>query len=166
MIGSCFRHLTIEYTDRYSRSMEDWRVILACASPLVNVLLTATSACQTKGQATRSPTARAWQDHSSPTLSEVAGVVFTARSFLTHPQACRDVPLARARAFHPLYVSLGEWPRPPFTARNILTRPTSSSPRRALLPGEHSFTVRVLRASRAPGRSPPHLPSHLCQSTL
>ena len=44
-------------------------------------------------------------------------MVFTARSFLTHPQACRDVPLARARAFHPLYVSLGEWPRPPFTAR-------------------------------------------------
>ena len=29
----------------------------------------------------------------------------------------RDVPFARARAFHPLYRSLGEWPRLPFTAR-------------------------------------------------
>ena len=34
-----------------------------------------------------------------------------------HPQARRDMPLARARAFHPLYLSLGEWPRLPFTAR-------------------------------------------------
>jgi hypothetical protein len=34
-----------------------------------------------------------------------------------HPRARRDVPLARARAFHPLYLSLGEWPRLPFTAR-------------------------------------------------
>jgi hypothetical protein len=32
--------------------------------------------------------------------------------------------------------------------------PTPSAPRRALLPREHSFIVRVLRARRAPGRSP------------
>ena len=41
----------------------------------------------------------------------------------------------------------------PFTARNLLTRPTPSAPRRALVPSEHSFTVRGLRARRAPGRS-------------
>jgi hypothetical protein len=46
-----------------------------------------------------------------------------------------------------------EWPRLPSTARNILTRPTPSAPRRALVPGEHSFIVRVLRARKAPGRS-------------
>ena len=40
-----------------------------------------------------------------------------------------------------------------FTARNILTHPTLSAPRRALVPVEHSFTVRVLRARRAPGSS-------------
>ena len=56
-----------------------------------------------------------------------------------------------------LYLSLGEWPRLPFTARNILTHPTPSAPRRALVPGEHSFTVRVLRARRATGRSLPIL---------
>jgi hypothetical protein len=39
------------------------------------------------------------------------------------------------------------------TARNILTRPTPSAPRRALVPGEHRFIVRVLRARRASGRS-------------
>ena len=34
-----------------------------------------------------------------------------------HPLARRDVPLARARAFHYLSLPLGEWPRRPFTAR-------------------------------------------------
>jgi len=49
----------------------------------------------------------------------------------------------------------GEWPRLPSTARDILTRPTPSAPGRALVPGDHSFIVRVLlRAERAPGRSP------------
>ena len=37
-------------------------------------------------------------------------------------------------------------PRLLFTARNILTRPTPSAPRPTLVPGEHSFTVRVPRA--------------------
>jgi hypothetical protein len=53
-----------------------------------------------------------------------------------------------------LYLSLGERPRLPFTARDILTRPTPSAPRRALVPGKHSFIVRVLRARRAPVRPP------------
>ena len=42
------------------------------------------------------------------------------------------------------YLSLGERPRLPFTARDILTRPTPSAPRRALVPCEHSFTVNPL----------------------
>ena len=50
-----------------------------------------------------------------------------------------------------------EWPRPPFPARNNLTRPTPSAPRRALFPCEHIPLVRVLRARRAPGRSLPIL---------
>jgi hypothetical protein len=29
----------------------------------------------------------------------------------------RGVPLAQVRAFHSLYISLGEWPRLPFTSR-------------------------------------------------
>jgi hypothetical protein len=40
------------------------------------------------------------------------------------------------------------------TARNILTRPTPSAPRRALVPGEHSFIVRILRARRMVWRLP------------
>src|SRR5262249_15791216 len=42
-------------------------------------------------------------------------------------------------------------------ARDILTRPIPSAPRLAVVPGEHSFTVRVLRGRRAPGRSLPIL---------
>jgi hypothetical protein len=41
----------------------------------------------------------------------------TARGFLTHPLARRDVPLARARALNSLDLYLGERPRLPFTAR-------------------------------------------------
>jgi hypothetical protein len=43
----------------------------------------------------------------------------------------------------------------PSTVRDILTRPTPSVPRRACVPGEHSFIVRVLRARMEPG--PPTL---------
>src|SRR5437773_6198084 len=51
---------TIEYADRCStpRQTKNWRVILARASSLVNVLLTAVSACHAEGQARWSPTAR------------------------------------------------------------------------------------------------------------
>ena len=35
-----------------------------------------------------------------------------------------------------------------FTARNILTHPTLSAPRRARVPGEHMLIVRGLRARR------------------
>ena len=42
------------------------------------------------------------------------------------------------------------------TARNILTRPTPSAPGRALVPGEHCFIVRVLRARRGTWPLPPH----------
>jgi hypothetical protein len=40
--------------------------------------------------------------------------------------------------------SSGTWQRLPSTARNFLTRPTPSAPRRALLPGEHRFTGKPL----------------------
>jgi hypothetical protein len=40
------------------------------------------------------------------------------------------------------------------TAPGILTRPTQSAPRRALVPGEHSFIVRILRARRMVWRLP------------
>ena len=45
----------------------------------------------------------------------------------------------------------------PFTTRNFFTRPTPSAPRRALVPGEYRFTLRVPRARRAPGRALPCL---------
>ena len=48
-----------------------------------------------------------------------------------------------ARAFHALYMSSGEWPGYPLLRAS----------------NEHRFTVRVLRARRAPGRSLPILPS-------
>jgi hypothetical protein len=54
-----------------------------------------------------------------------------------------------------LYLSLGEWPKLPFTARDILTRPTPSTPRRALLPDEHILIVRVLRAEGHLATPPP-----------
>ena len=44
-------------------------------------------------------------------------------------------------------------PRLAFTARNLLIRPIPSAPRRALVPDEHSFTVRVLRARKPPERT-------------
>src|SRR4026208_1924224 len=79
----------------------------------------------------------------------------TAHDLLTRPLTGtprRAISPGRGHS-NPLHLSLGEWPRLPFTARDILTHPTPSVPRRALVPGEHSFTVRVLRARRAPGRS-------------
>ena len=65
----------------------------------------------------------------------------------------RDVPSARARACQFAKPRFRERPRLPFTARNFLTRPTPIAPRRALVPGEHRFIVRVLRARRTPGHS-------------
>ena len=47
------------------------------------------------------------------------------------------------------------------TARNILTRPTPSAPRRALVPGEHILIVRVLRARRTPCHFSPSLQARL-----
>ena len=42
----------------------------------------------------------------------------------------------------------------PSTARHFFTRPTPSAPRRALIPSEHSFIVRVPRAKKAPSLIP------------
>ena len=71
----------------------------------------------------------------------------------SQPSARQDALFPERGPSNSFYLSLGEWPRLPSTARDILTRPTPSAPRRALLPREHSFIVRVLRARRAPGRS-------------
>ena len=81
----------------------------------------------------------------------------------------------------PVYFILRGWPGESPTARNVFTRPPTGTPRRAIRPGEglsvrqtsiqgsgrgcpllrasneHSFTVRVLRARRAPGYSLPIL---------
>ena len=84
--------------------------------------------------------------HSLPPQS-----LFISSSRERHP--CWSYCGRRARPFHSLHLTQGEWPRLPFIARDILTRPAQSAPRRALLPREHSFTVRVLRARRAPGHS-------------
>ena len=72
----------------------------------------------------------------------------------SQPSARQDALFPERGPSNSFYLSLGEWPRLPSTARDILTRPTPSAPRRALLPREHSSIVRVLRARRAPGRSP------------
>jgi len=85
------------------------------------------------------------------------------------------------RSFQACSLSLQGWGLISPTARNVLTRPPIGTPRRANSPGEgllilftsrygsgqgcpllrasneHSFTVRALRARRAPGRSLPTL---------
>src|ERR1051325_2261000 len=79
---------------------------------------------------------------SPPFTLEAARDDFQLRATFSpsHPLARRDVPLTRARAFQsPIFLcpSLGEWPGCPLRASN-----------------EHFLNVRVLRARRAPDRSP------------
>src|SRR4029078_6558976 len=79
----------------------------------------------------------------------------TARDFLALPPAgtC-DVPLAQVKALRfPLLPSRGAAEAALYCAPHF-SPAHPSAPRRALNPSEHILIVRVLRARRAPGRSP------------
>ncbi len=89
--------------------------------------------------------------------SWVAGQDSTACNFVTRP-----TPSAPRRAFSRARASgsFNSWgaAKAALDCARLSHPPTPSAPKRALVPGEHSFIVRVLRARRAPGHSlPPKL---------